>query len=155
MTEVPGDEMIPTQPVLEATDDAPMTGADSDSEPVALVGTLEPWLLSGPDASVIVDELSCLDPNDAAESLLARVTQLRQKRGMNSDTPFSAKALLDSALMTVSVNVVHRGSPRDFAAIYAPQEASIPTLTTLSRLKDGETSVGVNFRLLKAGRNLN
>lgn len=142
---VPDKDMIPTQPPLDAEDAVPANSADSDGESTVPTNTLEPWLLSGPDASVIVDELSSLDPNDTSESLLSRITQLRQKRGMNSDTPIHANALLDSALITVSLSLLHRGSPRDFAVIYAPRKAAIPTLAALSRLKEGETSVRIKF----------
>lgn len=140
---VPDGEMIPTQPSPDAMNELPADSAERDSGLVVSTNILEPWLLSGPDASAIIDELSSLDPNDTAESLLARITAVRQKRGMNSNTPFSAKALLDSALITVNLSIVHRGSPKDFAVIYAPHEDSIPTLTSLSHSKEEETSVRV------------
>ena len=99
-------DMVPTQR------DEPLPASASDS-------TIRPWLLHGPNARVIVENIARLI--GPAAGLLSEMNALRRKRElppMDSGT-VDTDALLRGALVHVRVTLCGRGAPDDMAYIYA------------------------------------
>jgi len=80
--------------------------------------TARPWLLYGPWARMIVENIArLLAP---APGLLSEINALRRKRELPPlDTSVDAGALLQGALVHVRVTLCGRGAPDDMAFIYA------------------------------------
>lgn len=103
-------DMVPTQR------DEPLPASTSDS-------TTRPWLLHGPNARVIVENIArLLGP---APGLLSEINALRRKRELPPLDPsmVNADALLRGALVHVRVTLCGRGAPDDMAFIYALEDS--------------------------------
>lgn len=79
---------------------------------------LRPWLLCGPEVSVLI-ATCCKLPSDPHVSLLSEMNKLRAKRllGPLPET-ISAEDLWRCALVRVRLRMCRRGSPSDMAIIY-------------------------------------
>ena len=87
-----------------------------------------PWLLHGPSARVIVENIARL--LGSASGLLSEINALRRKRELPPlDASIDANALLQGALVHVRVTLCGRGVADDMAFIYAleDQEARVWT----------------------------
>lgn len=133
-----GSVMIPTQPLEDAMEGVQTSSTEGD---VVLEPLEQLWLLQGSDASSIIEELLDLDPSDVEDTLLARVNALRQKRGLSDPLRISSSALHQTALVSVSVNIIHRGSPMDFAVLYAPKPQLISSIANRKYSVEDEHSV--------------
>jgi ribonuclease P/MRP protein subunit POP1 len=105
-------DMVPTQR------DEPMPASASASDP-----TIRPWLLHGPNARAVVENIArLLGP---AAGLLSEINALRRKRELPPLDPSAvdADALLRGALMHVRVTLCGRGAPDDMAFIYALEDS--------------------------------
>jgi ribonuclease P/MRP protein subunit POP1 len=103
-------DMVPTQR------DEPLPASTSES-------TIHPWLLHGPNARVIVENIArLLGP---APGLLSEINALRRKRELPPLDPstVNADALLRGALVHVRVTLCGRGAPDDMAFIYALEDS--------------------------------
>lgn len=103
-------DMVPTQR------DDPLPASVSDS-------TICPWLLHGPNARVIVENIArLLGP---APGLLSEINALRRKRELPPLDPSTVNpdALLRGALVHVRVTLCGRGAPDDMAFIYALEDS--------------------------------
>jgi ribonuclease P/MRP protein subunit POP1 len=103
-------DMVPTQR------DEPLPASASDS-------TIRPWLLHGPNARVIVENIArLLGP---APGLLSEINALRRRRELPPLDPSTvdADALLRGALVHVRVTLYERGAPDDMAFIYALEDS--------------------------------
>jgi ribonuclease P/MRP protein subunit POP1 len=98
-------DLVPTQ----RDDPDPIPSSDS---------AIRPWLLHGPCARTIVENIArLLAP---APGLLSEVNALRRKRELPPlDPSVDAGALLQGALVHVRVTLCGRGAPDDMAYIYA------------------------------------
>jgi ribonuclease P/MRP protein subunit POP1 len=88
-------------------------------EPLPASGpSTHPWLLHGPCARMIVENIArLLAP---APGLLSEINALRRKRELPPlDASVDASALLQCALVHVRVTLYGRGAPGDMAFIYA------------------------------------
>jgi ribonuclease P/MRP protein subunit POP1 len=103
-------DMVPTQR------DEPLPVSSSDS-------TIRPWLLHGPNARLIVENVArLLCP---APGLLSEINALRRKRELPPLDPstVNADALLQGALVHVRVSLCGRGAPDDMAFIYSLEDS--------------------------------
>ncbi len=104
-------DMVPTQ----RDDPLPTSASASDS-------AICPWLLHGPNARAIVENVArLLGP---APGLLSEINALRRKREfppLDAST-VDADALLRGALVHVRVTLCGRGAPDDMAFIYALED---------------------------------
>ena len=103
--------LIPTQPLPDI--------ADGETGPAVGSGAKRPWLLHGANVSSIIDELSGISCDQAPDALFNEMTRLRCKRGLTEPLSVSPPKLWKSALIAVNVNLMGRGSPQEFAIIYA------------------------------------
>ena len=105
------DNLIPTQP---------LTGALDGETPSSVESSVRwPWLLYGTSVPSIIAELSNSACDKASDTFFIEMTRLRRKRGLAEPLSVSPPTLMKSALIAVNVNLTNRGSPKDFAVIYA------------------------------------
>lgn len=101
------------------------TQRDDDRPPPSSDSTIRPWLLHGPSARAIVENVArLLGP---APGLLSEINALRRKRELPpldaaGSTAVDADALLRGALVQVRVTLCGRGAPDDMAFIYALED---------------------------------
>ena len=98
-----------------------MVSTQRDNPPPASGPAIRPWLLHGPHARAIVENIArLLGP---AAGLLSEINTLRHKRDLPPlGHPVDADALLRGALMHVRVMLCGRGAPDDMAFIYALED---------------------------------
>ena len=103
---------------VETDHDTDMVPTQRDEPPPASDAAIRPWLLHGPCARTIVENIArLLAP---ALGLLSEINALRRKRELPPlDASMDAGALLQGALVHVRVTLCGRGAPDDMAFIYA------------------------------------
>ncbi|KAH9969481.1 NUC188 domain-containing protein [Russula dissimulans] len=101
--------------------DTDMVSTQRDNPPPASGPAIRPWLLHGPQARVIVENIArLLGP---AAGLLSEINALRRKRDLPPlGHPVDADALLRGALVHVRIVLCGRGAPDDMAFIYALED---------------------------------
>lgn len=88
---------------------------------VAGVDGIGMWLLRGCEASEILSNMSKLFNPGAG--LLQEINRLRMKRGNDPlGTHIKANELINTALVSVRINMCRRGAPADLAMIYSVQD---------------------------------
>ena len=109
---------VPTDIETDYGSDTDMVPTQRDDPPPASDAAIRPWLLHGPCARTIVENIArLLAP---APGLLSEVNTLRRKRELPPlDASMDAGALLQGALVHVRVTLCGRGTPDDMAFIYA------------------------------------
>lgn len=122
-----GEDMIPTQPMMEDLLDAMLGDGSAETPAVpatadALPTSVRLWLLYGHDVQSLVTSIASQDDNESASQLLsARINTLREKKGLGP-TNASAEDLLRGCLVSVRVRVCGRGVVSDLGMIYAPDD---------------------------------
>lgn len=118
---LPDINLLPTQPLP----DVPDHENPSEIDPTPR----QPWLLRGSNVPPIVEQLCASAYDQAPDILFNEVTRLLRKRGRAEPLSIPPPALFKSALITVNVDLVGRGSPKEFAIIYAfSDEGTCPQL---------------------------
>ena len=98
--------------------DTDMVPTQRDDPPPASDAAVRPWLLHGPSARTIAENIARLIA--PAPGLLSEINTLRRKRELPPlDASVDAAALLQGALVHVRVTLCGRGAPDDMAFIYA------------------------------------
>ena len=103
-------------------DDTDMVSTQREDRPPARDSAIRPWLLHGPSARAVVENIArLLGP---APGLLSEINALRRKRELPplDTSTVSAEALLQGALVHVRVMLCGRGAPDDMAFIYALED---------------------------------
>jgi hypothetical protein len=96
------------------------TQRDHHDRPPASDSAIRPWLLHGPSARAIVENVArLLGP---APGLLSEMNALRRKRELPPLDAADADALLRGALVHVRVTLCGRGAPDDMAFVYALED---------------------------------
>lgn len=107
--------------------DTDMVSTQREDCPPASDSGIRPWLLHGPSARAIVENIArLLGP---APGLLSEINALRRKRELPplDASTVSAEALLQGALVHVRVMLCGRGAPDDMAFIYALEDQEART----------------------------
>ena len=102
--------------------DTEMVSTQRDVHLPASDSAIRPWLLHGPNARMIVENIArLLGP---APGLLSEINALRRKRELPplDASTVNADALLQGTLVHVRVTLCGRGAPDDMAFIYALED---------------------------------
>ena len=102
--------------------DADMVSTQRDDHLPTSDSAIRPWLLHGPSARMIVENIArLLGP---AAGLLSEINALRRKRELPplDENMVNADALLQGTLVHVRVTLCGRGAPDDMAFIYALED---------------------------------
>jgi ribonuclease P/MRP protein subunit POP1 len=102
--------------------DTEMVSTQRDVHLPAADSAIRPWLLHGPNARMIIENIArLLGP---APGLLSEINALRRKRELPplDASTVNADALLQGTLVHVRVTLCGRGAPDDMAFIYALED---------------------------------